>query len=60
MGLSGKPFQDHGHAHAAADAHGLDAPRLVEGLQAVNEGAGDLGTRGAEGVAEGDRAAVGR
>src|SRR5262245_8495710 len=54
----GEALEDHGHALAAADAHGLQADGLVVELEAVDEGGGDPRPRHAERVADGDRAAV--
>src|SRR4051812_38471014 len=51
-------LDEDGHALAAADAHRLDAPRLVVGPQVVDQRAHDAGAGHAERVAEGDRAAV--
>src|SRR5689334_9708973 len=36
-----EPLDDHRHALAAADAHGLQAELLVVGLQIVQQGGGD-------------------
>src|SRR6185312_16984742 len=47
-------LQDHGHAHAAADAHGLQPDLLVVPLQAVDQRRGDPGAGHAERVAQGD------
>src|SRR5438105_10815211 len=55
----GEPLDDHGHALAAADAHRLEADRLVEGLEVVDQGAHDPGARHAERVPQGDGPAVG-
>jgi hypothetical protein len=51
-------LDDHGHALAAADAHRLDAERLVGLLEAVDQRGHDAGAGHAERVAEGDGAAV--
>src|SRR6476661_4582270 len=55
---SGQALDDHGHALAAADAHRLDAERLVRLLEAVDQGGHDAGTGHAERVTEGDRPTV--
>src|SRR5262249_5864949 len=55
---SAQPFEDHGHALAAADAHGFEAELLVVPLQGVDQGGGDPGAGHAERVADGDGAAV--
>src|SRR4051812_14227040 len=57
-GGSAQALEDHGHALAAADAHGLEAELLVPALQAVEQRRGDPRTGGAERVAQRDRAAV--
>jgi len=51
-------FEDHRHALAAADAHGLQADRLVVELEAVQQRGGDPGPGHAERVPDGDRPAV--
>src|SRR6204780_4978411 len=56
--LSVESLDDHGHALAAADAHGFQADGLVPGDQAVEEGGGDPGAGHAERVAQRDGAAV--
>src|SRR6476619_5965414 len=55
---SAEALEDHGHALAAADAHGLEAELLVPALQAVEQRGGDPRAGGAERVALRDRAAV--
>ena len=55
---SAQALDDHGHALAAADAHRLEAEGLVGVLEAVEQGGHDAGPGLAEGVAEGDGAAV--
>jgi len=50
----GEPLHDHGHALAAADAHGLHAELLVVGGQVVQQGGGDPGAGHTERVAQGD------
>src|SRR6478752_5400371 len=57
-GGSGQPFDDHGHAHPAADAHGFQPDRAVGAAQTVDQGAGDPGPAHPEGVPEGDGPAV--
>jgi predicted MFS family arabinose efflux permease len=54
---STEPLQDHGHAHASPDTHGLQAEGEVAGAQPVQQGAGDAGAGHPERVAQGDRAA---
>src|SRR5207248_5433417 len=53
-----QPLDDHGHALAAADAHGLETDGLVQRLQVVDEGGHDAGPGLAERVAQRDGAAV--
>src|SRR5208337_5061985 len=53
-----EPLDDHGHALAAADAHGFQADGLVPGDQVVEQGGGDPGAGHAERVAQRDGAAV--
>src|SRR5919201_410040 len=53
----GEPFDDHGHALAAADAHGLQTERLVVCLKVVQKRGRDAGARHAERMAQRDRAA---
>src|SRR6478609_5782510 len=48
-------FDDHGHAHAATDAHRLQSGLLVPSAQAVDQGGGDPGPGHAERVAQRDR-----
>src|SRR5579872_1726479 len=57
-GVSAQPLDHHGHALSATDAHGLEADRLVGVLEPVEERRHDAGSGHAEGVAEGDGAAV--
>src|SRR5437588_3983353 len=57
-GRSAEPLEDHRHALAAADAHGLQTERLVTGAQTVEQGARDARSGHAERVTDGDRAAV--
>src|SRR5438270_2556515 len=52
-------LDDHGHALTAADAHGFETHGLVERLQVVDQRRHDAGAGHAEGVPEGDGAAVG-
>ena len=51
-----QPLEDHRHPLAAADAHGLQAERLVLGLQVVEQGGGDASTGHTERVTQRDRA----
>src|SRR4051794_5879569 len=55
---SGQALENHRHALATADAHRLQAERLVLGLEAVDQRAGDPGAGHAERVTDGDRSAV--
>src|SRR5690606_35598403 len=55
---SAQALDDHRHALAAADAHRLQGELLVVELQRVDQRGGDPGARHAEGVADGDGAAV--
>src|SRR3981081_2407728 len=52
------PLDDHGDALAAADAHAGEAELDVALLHLVEEGDQDAGAAGADGVADGDGAAV--
>src|SRR5579863_6388793 len=54
----GESLDDHGHPLAAAHAHRLQAEPLTLVLEGVEEGGHDAGTGHAEGVAEGDGAAL--
>src|SRR5437764_1211726 len=58
MGGSAEALDHHGHALAAADAHRLEPELLVVVLQRVDERRRDPRTGHAEGVADGDGAAV--
>lgn len=51
---SAQPLDEHGHPHAAAHAHGLQADGAVQGAQPIEQGAGDPGTGHPKGVAERD------
>ena len=57
--LSLKHFIDTRRAHAAADAHGDDAAFGLAAFDLVEELGRQLGARGAQGMAQGDGAAVG-
>src|SRR4029077_3284960 len=51
-------LDDHRHALASADAHRLEADRLVRRLEAIEERRHDAGAGHPERVPEGDRTAV--
>src|SRR4051812_35162074 len=55
---SAEALDHHGHALAAADAHRLEAERLVVVLQRVDERRRDARARHAERMTDGDRTAV--
>jgi len=57
FGESTEPLQNHGHAHAPANAHGLQAEGEVAGAQAIEQGAGDASTGHPERVPQSDRTA---
>src|SRR6478609_4611789 len=52
-----QPLHDHRLAHAAGDAHRLEAYRAVEGVEVVEQRGHDARAGHPERVAEGDRAA---
>ena len=58
QGQSGLAFQRHGDAHAAADAQRREALLGVPLLHLMQQGDQDARARGADRVADGDRAAV--
>ena len=51
-----QPLDDHRHSLAAADAHGLDAERLVVGRKVIQQRGGNPGSGHAERMPERDRA----
>src|SRR5204863_9488675 len=53
-----QPLEERGHALTAANAHRLETERLVLELQTVDERASDAGASHAEGMTDGDGAAV--
>src|SRR5688500_14286324 len=55
---SAEALDDHGHALAAADAHRLETVGPARGLEAMDQRRHDAGTGHAEGVAQGDAAAM--
>src|SRR5260370_2175826 len=55
---SAEPFEHHGHALPAADAHGFEPELLVVELQRVDQRGGDPGAGHAERVTHRDGAAV--
>src|ERR1017187_126919 len=55
---SGQPLEDHRHALATANAHGLQAEGIVVEPQAVQERRGEPGTGHPERVPDRDRPAV--
>src|SRR3712207_5669528 len=57
-GLGGGVLDDHRHAHPHTDAHGRQAVAGAAAAELPGERAEQPGARGAQGVAERDRAAV--
>src|SRR4051812_30115286 len=57
-GFPGRSLEQACCAHAAADAHGDDGEAAAAAAELVEGSGGELGARAAEGVAQGDGAAV--